>query len=120
MENQPTATGQKHPLFDGKVAGLGFVVLAILLYVLPQVLIMVLPFALVSFVVGLIVGMKAKYKPFVSGLSTGIIALLFVLFAILPSSRIGLQSFIQYALIILLPVLVGTLIGGKFNKSKSI
>jgi hypothetical protein len=65
--------------------GLGFVILAILLYVLPQTLIMVFP--------SLFYGESA-----VPHLVEGSFALIFAEFAIVPSSRAGLQSFIQYAL----------------------
>jgi len=125
---------QKQPFFDGSISGLGFVILSILIFVLPQILIIVLPslfignskvpylieggFAISSLIIGLVVGLKAKYKPLLSGLLTGFLTLIFVEFALIPFPKVGFESFFQYSMIILLPVLIGTFIGSKFNKSK--
>ena len=139
MENTPiptpAASSQKQPLFDGKVAGLGFVVLAILLFILPEILVALIPsafigtskipyllegsFAFASLVIGFLVGLKAKHRPFVSALITGIVTLLFFEFALIPSSRIGLTSLMQYGLILLLPIVVGALIGKIIHKRKT-
>lgn len=128
MENQTAVpvVVQKQPRFDGKVSGLGFIVLAVLMVVLPQFLIIIFPSAmviegslvLVALIVGFVVGLKSKYKPFVSGFATGVMGVVFAEFALVPSPSVGLLSAFRYSIVILLPVLIGTLVGRAMNKTK--
>lgn len=126
--NVPTA---KEPFMDGKVAGLGFVVLAILMYMLPGILLIVFSsmwygdslrlaivgsMAFVALIVGFVVGLKSKYHSFSSGLATGVVSILFAQFAIVPVANVGIGMFVQYIVTVLVPVLIGTLIGGALKR----
>jgi len=124
---------KKEPFINGKVAGLGFVILTILIYIIPQILLVIAPLAVtqedsnimsivivvLSLIVGLIIGLLVKKNAILNGLVTGLLTLIIVEIAIIPSSRMGLESLIQYALIVTLPVLIGALIGGFLKKMKS-
>ena len=129
----PEQKPKKIPFINGKVAGLGFVILTILIYLVPQILLVIAPLAAtqedsnimgiviiaLSAIVGLMVGLLVKRNPCLNGLVTGLLTLIVVEIAIIPSSRMGLESLMQYALIVTLPVFIGAIIGGVLKKLKS-
>lgn len=131
MENaSPTnpQAGQKN--INAKVAGLGFVILAVLLHIVPTIMYVAMPVLIsdkpeianittivIAAIVGFIVGFKTKEKAWLNSLLTAILITLYAQIGLVV--KMGIEPLLQYALSIGLPVLIAGIIGGFVGKSKS-
>lgn len=125
---------KKEPTINGPVAGGSFVILIAIMYILPQILMIAMPsffltnqiphlmdgiIGFIAILIGLMIGLKVRKNAFLNGLFTGILTVGVAQITIIPSSRMGMESILQYSLIVGLPVIIGALIGGAIRKSKA-
>jgi hypothetical protein len=73
---------------------------------------------LVALVVGIIIGKKTSLQRERMKLSVGVglFTLIFAHIAIIPGNRIGLTSIVTYSLLLIAPIIIGSLIGGSIKK----
>ena len=136
MENQQyqQATQKPEPTINIPVVIGSFVILLALIYILPQILFVVMVLTrtnnqiphlmdgiigFIALLMGLIIGLKVKKNAFLNGLLTGVFTVGVAQITIIPSSRMGIESILQYSLIAGLPIIIGALIGGATKKNKS-
>lgn len=74
---------------------------------------------LIALLIGIMVGYYVKKNVFLNGLLSGILTVGVIQITIVPSSRMGIASILEYSLIIGLPIIVGALIGGAMKKEKT-
>lgn len=113
-----------------RVAVWGLVILIATVWLLPFLLVVIAPslmwndirggvwFSSIVGVVGLVIGIMVGLKlpttkeRLMNALAIGVFALIFVHIAVVPSNRIGLQSVLQWGLVLAVAPIVGALLGG--------
>lgn len=130
---------KKQPIINGKVAGMGFVVLTMLLFIVPQILIYTAPdifysvtplaeekvpnpypisaiIVAISFVIGVIVARKVKNYSIRNGIFTGALTVVTLIFFFATSHfASNTEIYLLMPLIIGLPVVAGAVVGA-FSK----
>ncbi len=127
MEQQQPVTEKSK---GSSVGVIGLVVLCAATFLIPNILPFVAPevlfdsphawltlsslMAIVALVVGVAIGIKipVQKERIKNALGVGFFTLIFIHLVVLPGNAIGVRSIIAYTIVLVLPTLVGALLGG--------